>query len=184
MVDNINPEQWQDIPWYEGIYQASNKWRIKSLKRKNVISDRLIKWYDTYWYNVVNLTKNWKVNNVKIHRLVMLSFRWPSDLHVNHINWIKNDNDLSNLEYCTASENLIHSYKHLWRTNPSTWKLWWLSWNSKWVSQYTIQWKLIKEWWWMNEAAKKAWVWQGWISLCCMGKQLTAGWFKWKYTNS
>ena len=31
---------------------------------------------------------------------------------VNHLNSIRHDNRLVNLEYCTKSENTLHSYKH------------------------------------------------------------------------
>lgn len=45
---------------------------------------------------------------VKIHRLVLLAFKGPSDLMVNHINHQRDDNRLENLEYCTALENVRH----------------------------------------------------------------------------
>ena len=51
-------------------------------------------------------------NNHKMHRLVAAAFL-PLDAtrpFVNHINGVKNDNRLSNLEYVTRSENALHAY--------------------------------------------------------------------------
>lgn len=47
------------------------------------------------------------------HRLVMEYFVGGKDAHkqINHINGIKTDNRLSNLEYCTPSQNIVHAYK-------------------------------------------------------------------------
>jgi len=57
-------------------------------------------------FNDKGYRKTWK-----LHRLVMFAFFGSSDLQVNHKNGLKNDNRLSNLEYCTKSENLKHAYK-------------------------------------------------------------------------
>lgn len=50
-----------------------------------------------------------KYKQFLVHRLVMLAFKGPSDLHVNHINGIRNDNRLANLEYVTQKQNSQHS---------------------------------------------------------------------------
>lgn len=50
-----------------------------------------------------------------IHRLVMLAFigECPDGHEVNHINGIKSDNRLENLEYCTRQQNALHLSKIL-----------------------------------------------------------------------
>ena len=45
-----------------------------------------------------------------VHRIIMISFVGPSDLEVNHINFIRIDNRLENLEYVTHQENCSKSY--------------------------------------------------------------------------
>jgi hypothetical protein len=45
----------------------------------------------------------------KIHRLIMLVFHGKSELHVNHIDGNKANNNLINLEYCTPLENVTHA---------------------------------------------------------------------------
>jgi hypothetical protein len=65
-------------------------------------------------YKTVGLIKDKKQKNIAIHRLMALTFLPPSKnkTQVNHINSIKTDNRLENLEWCTASENAIHSWKY------------------------------------------------------------------------
>ena len=64
-------------------------------------------------YEYVNLTKNNVVKTFSIHRLVALTFLIKNELkkEVNHINYIKTDNKLINLEWCTREENMNHAFK-------------------------------------------------------------------------
>lgn len=116
-------EEWRYIPGYEGLYQVSNLGRVKSVSHlahganfkcptgfsyftKGVIIKQHKK---KNGYLHVKLYKEGKATTFTVHRLVMLSFVGPSELTVNHINEIKTDNRLENLEYMTASQNIRYS---------------------------------------------------------------------------
>lgn len=105
-------ENWRDIPGYEGLYQASNKGRVKSLPRATT-SGRVMKLFTNprNGYVYVCLCKNNKPKGYRVHRLVMAAFYGASNLQVNHIDGDKRNNCLDNLEYCTQSENMLHAYK-------------------------------------------------------------------------
>jgi hypothetical protein len=116
----MKAEIWKDIPNYEGLYQISNFGKVRSfdrlIKRGNgviLMSGRVMKPHLKKEYHGTTLTKDGKTKRFFIHRLVMLAFVGQSDLHVDHINAIKNDNRLENLRYCTNLENArYYSEKH------------------------------------------------------------------------
>lgn len=94
-------------------YKISTSGKIKCLKniRKRRIGD-LIEPYIakcTSYYPTVALCGKTKLY---VHRLVAKTFLGePNGLHVNHKDGNKLNNNVSNLEYCTRSENAIHAYR-------------------------------------------------------------------------
>ena len=113
---NIIKERWVDLivfknnKYYKTQYKVSNFGRVYSK-----LSDKILKQNtDTRGYKQVAIFINNKRHMCRIHRLVLISFRPNNDtsLIINHKNGNKADNRLSNLEYCTYSENLIHAYKN------------------------------------------------------------------------
>ena len=101
-------EEWRDIRGYEGLYQVSNLGRVKSIPREKTKGGILKPLKDTTGYLSVNLYKNGKIKRCKIHRLVANNF-----LEVNHKDGNKLNNNLSNLEYVTRSQNILHRFRTL-----------------------------------------------------------------------
>ena len=69
---------------------------------------------DKYGYFRIVLKENGLIKFFYIHRLIAEYFIYnPKNKPcVNHINGIKTDNSIQNLEWCTVSENNIHASKN------------------------------------------------------------------------
>jgi hypothetical protein len=184
-------EIWKEIPWYEWLYQVSNYWNIKSFNYKywiewKILVNKIRSKKKKYLF--VTLCKNTIQKHINIHQLVMLAFIWKSNwLDINHINGIKNDNRLENLEYCTRKENIQHSFR-TWLQTVKKWIENALYWNksplAKSVSQYDKELNLINIFPCMNLAKRELWLninsWS--ISDCCRWIKKSYKWFIWKYS--
>ncbi len=118
-------EVWKDVVGYEGLYLVSNLGRVKNIKYRHgskiaskegkiVVRDKILKPFPTRkGYMYIELKKlNGEGKTCKVHRLVMDAFTEPHpDMQVNHINGIKSDNRLENLEWVTQSENIRHAIR-------------------------------------------------------------------------
>ena len=117
-MQNNQQEIFKDVIGYEGLYQVSNFGNVISLERFKTNGQKVPFKYksqndDGQGYRIVNLWKNNKGKTLYAHRLVLESFigNIPKDMQVNHINGIKQDNTLENLEIVTRSENIKHAFR-------------------------------------------------------------------------
>lgn len=96
-------EVWKDIKGYEKLYQVSNLGRVKSLK-----TNKILKSNPTFSYKFVGLYKNKRCKLITIHRLVATTFiENPNNYNIiNHIDGNVNNNNVSNLEWCTQKHNM------------------------------------------------------------------------------
>ncbi len=105
-------EIWKDVKGYEGHYKISNLGKVKSLKFGG---NRILKnCKHRAGYLKVCLSKNGVQNQILIHRLVAPPFisNPENKPFINHRDGNKKNNNLKNLEWCTASENMTHSFKN------------------------------------------------------------------------
>lgn len=111
-------EQWVDIAGYEGFYQVSSLGRIKTVERYEAERNRIIRGrirapIEVHGYLYCELWKCGKHKRYAVHRLVATAFIPNPDgkPQVNHLDGDKTNNSVTNLEWCTASENEHHAYE-------------------------------------------------------------------------
>lgn len=108
-------EEWRAVVGYPD-YSISSLGRVRrdtpGRLRKAVVGRILKPSPNPYGYLTVSLCLGSIVRTKPIHRLVVLAFLGPSPEgkpHANHIDGVKTNNRLDNLEYCSPAENQQHA---------------------------------------------------------------------------
>lgn len=194
IIKNFIWQKWKFIENTNNKMKVSNMGNVKMLSKKAMHNKKFI--YRKPYFVLKNSDKDGydkvKVcyeNNIRknrfVHRLVAEAFipNPENKPQVNHINGIKNCNNKKNLEWCSASENVSHSFKFLGRKGSHTGLLGSKNKQSKKVLQYSKDLKLIKEWDSMADVYRDLKISTWAISACCKNIKSfdTAGGFIWRY---
>ena len=171
-------EIWKDILGYEGLYQVSDKGRVKSIVYGKEKIRKLVR--NKNGYLRVGLRKNGKMKQCLVHRLVGQSFiPNPHNLpQVNHKDENKTNNCVENLEWCDRKYNLNYGTRNQRIAEKHT-----NGKDSKPVLQYKKTGEFVKEWKSIRDVQRNLGYSQGNISSCCLGKLKWIYGFVWKYKN-
>ena len=188
----MKEEIWKDIYFidngiiydYRGLYQVSNFGRVKSFPRHGTHTKEehiltLIKNHKGYL--TCRLTKKSKSKFFSVHRLVAKMFisNPENKPQVNHIDGNKENNYVSNLEFCTNGEN----GKHAWINGLRTKKYGKDSKSARKIIQYSLNMKQIKVWGSIIDIERELGFKKSNICHCCRNQRPTAYGYFWRYLN-
>ena len=164
-------EIWRDIEGYEGLYQISNKGRVKSLYKG---SERILRpVIDKHGYMFVYLYNDNVRKYFKLHRLVAQAFiSNPNNLNeVNYKDENKLNNCVENLEWMRHIDNCNYGTRNERITGRPSIA----------ILQYSKSGEFIKEWPSSREVKRVLGIDNSHIIACCKGKLKSSGGFIWKY---
>ena len=186
----MTEEIWKDIEGYEGLYQISNLGRVKSLKHiivrnngvKQTFQEKILKTplCKKTGYPMVCLWFMGKEKRYSVHRLIAQAFipNPENKPEINHINTIRNDNRIENLEWVTRTENMNNPLTKKNLSKPRNWAInGYKHWRSKPIIQLTKNGEVV------NVYPNASLTGIQHIGKCCNGERNTAGGYKWKYVD-
>lgn len=155
-------EQWKPIQGYESLYEISNLWKVRWITSNEIRINCINKWYLR-----IDLWKASKSKNKTIHRLVATHFI-PNPLNlpqVNHLDGNKLNCREDNLEWCTAKENIQHSFRVIprkilrWKDHPMYWRripnAYFITKNAKSMALHQEIYEKLQKWIWPYILAKE-----------------------------
>lgn len=112
----IATTMWSSIPGYENRYMISDRGEVRHFPDNYSEGKPIRPRQNNCGYLMIDLYKDGKRKCMLLHRLVALTFIPNPKGHkvVNHIDRDKTNCSVENLEWCSQSDNIIHSY-----TNPN-----------------------------------------------------------------
>ena len=168
-----NEEIWCPIKGYEGLYEVSDKGRVKSV---GYGKERILKpGRNSRGYLQFCLWKNGEQKMYLVHRLVAQTFiPNPDNLpEVNHKDEDKENNSVQNLEWCDRKYNLNFGTRAQRQSEKC----------SKPVLQYTKSGEFVREWKSIMDVQRNLNYNQSNISKCCTGKCKSAYGFIWRFKD-
>lgn len=175
-------EAWKDIQGYEGLYQVSNLGRVRSLgnngKKPRVMSQEITTWG---YCRIRLIDMNHIGKHYAVHRLVANAFIGDCEgKEVNHLDEIKTNNRVENLQIVTSKENCNYGTRNarLSQANTAQRHLW-----TKAVLQFDKNGNQIAEYESITKAKEMTGIDDTHISHCCRGVRKTAGGYVWKYSE-
>ena len=152
-------------------YAVTNDGKVYSKKTNKFIKPSI----GSKGYFQVCLTVDGKKRTVKVHRIVAETFipNPEGKPQVNHIDGNKRNNCVENLEWCTNSENQIHSYRVIGNENHG---------GDGWKTPVICV-EMNKTYCSARAAARDTGVCVSNIIRACQKKRKTAGGFHWNYVN-
>ncbi len=165
-------EIWVPVKGYEGLYEVSNLGNLRSLDYMHTKLKKIMKPREIKGYLIAHLCKDGKTQNIAVHRLVAEAFlpNWFDEPQVNHKDENKKNNNVDNLEWCSAKYNSNYGTRNSRLTKRI----------SKPVLQFTKTGEFVKEWPSTMEAGRNGYC-QSSVADCCRGEMKHHKGYIWKY---
>ena len=125
-------EEWRPVVGWEGLYEVSSWGNVNTVEHrapsrggvgfKTVPGMRRKTQLNAHGYPVVCLRRGKFVQLRTVHRMVVEAFIGPIavGMNTNHLDGVRSNNHLRNLEICTASENHLHRCRVMGRGRGET----------------------------------------------------------------